>query len=48
MFGTVSRHAHHDAFVHGAIAAFTMSAILTGVSLLLLALALKPRKPAIG
>jgi EmrB/QacA subfamily drug resistance transporter len=47
VFGTVSRHAHHDAFIHGATAAFTMGAVFTGVSLVL-ALSLKPRKPVIG
>src|SRR5882757_2113647 len=47
IFGTVSRHAHDDAFIHGATAAFTMAAVFTALGLVL-ALSLKPRKPAIG
>jgi EmrB/QacA subfamily drug resistance transporter len=47
VFGTASRHAHHDAFISGATAAFTMGAVFTAVALLL-ALSLKSRKPVIG
>jgi EmrB/QacA subfamily drug resistance transporter len=48
VFGTVSRHAHHDAFIKGATAAYTAAAICGALSLAL-ALALKTRKaPVIG
>ncbi|NUP42502.1 MAG: MFS transporter [Streptomyces sp.] len=46
VFGTVSRRHHADPFIHGADAAYTLAAVLTGVALLLvLSLRLPPRKP---
>ncbi|WP_328915711.1 MULTISPECIES: MFS transporter [unclassified Streptomyces] len=46
VFGTVSRHAHHDPFIHGATAAFTLGAVFTGLSLVL-ALSLKAPRPTV-
>lgn len=43
VFGTVSRHAHKDPFIHGATAGFTAAAVFTAVSLVLV-LSLKQPK----
>jgi EmrB/QacA subfamily drug resistance transporter len=43
VFGTVSRHAHHDPFIHGATAGFTMATVFTAVSLVLVLLLRQPR-----
>jgi EmrB/QacA subfamily drug resistance transporter len=45
VFGTASRHAHHQPFIHGATAGFTLGAVFTGISLALV-LSLKQPGPA--
>jgi EmrB/QacA subfamily drug resistance transporter len=47
VFGTVSRHAHGDAFIDGATAAFTTAAVFTGVALLLVLSLSRPPRPAL-
>ncbi|NJP42678.1 MFS transporter [Actinacidiphila epipremni] len=47
VFGTVSRHHHADPFIHGAAAAFTLAAVLTGVSLVLILLLRQPSRAAL-
>ncbi|MET9224194.1 MFS transporter [Streptomyces sp. NPDC003300] len=44
VFGTVSRHAHSEPFIHGATAAFTAAAVFTALSVALV-LALRSPKP---
>jgi EmrB/QacA subfamily drug resistance transporter len=43
VFGTAARHAHHDPFIHGATAGFTMATVFTAVSLALVLLLKQPR-----
>jgi predicted MFS family arabinose efflux permease len=47
VFGTVSRHAHSQPFIHGATAGFTMGAIFSGLSVLLVLLLKQPKAPAV-
>jgi EmrB/QacA subfamily drug resistance transporter len=44
VFGTVSRHHTTDPFIHGATAAFTLSAVFTGIALLLVLSLKQPRQ----
>jgi EmrB/QacA subfamily drug resistance transporter len=45
VFGTVSRHHRTDPFIHGAAAAFTLAAVLTGLSVLLVLSLRQPARP---
>ncbi|SEG61429.1 drug resistance transporter, EmrB/QacA subfamily [Actinacidiphila yanglinensis] len=47
VFGTVSRHAHSDAFINGATAAFTLAAIFVSAALVMVLLLKAPPKPAL-
>ncbi|MCL2729764.1 MAG: MFS transporter [Actinomycetia bacterium] len=47
VFGTASRHAHGQPFVHGATAAFTMAAVFTGAATLLVLTLRQPARAAV-
>jgi MFS family permease len=46
VFGTVSRHAHHNPFIHGVTAGFTMAAVFSALALLLVLSLKQPPRPA--
>lgn len=47
VFGTVSRHAHGNAFINGATAAFTLAAIFVSAAVVMVFLLKAPPKPAL-
>ncbi|WP_225850045.1 MFS transporter [Streptomyces sp. HPF1205] len=48
VFGTASRHAHHDPFIHGATAGFKMATVFTAVSLVLVFALKQPKAPRLA
>jgi EmrB/QacA subfamily drug resistance transporter len=47
VYGTVSRHAHSNAFINGATAAFTLAAIFVSAALVMVLMLKSPARPAL-